>query len=590
VKNFVEFPPLGLVLVGLLGIGVAERSGLLPVLLRRLLAAAPGPLLVPMTVLVGVLSSLALDAGYVVLPPLAGALFLAAGRSPLAGIAAVTAGVTCGFSANLFITGLDPLLAGLSTAGAHLLDPDYAVAISANWWFMIASTLLLTAGRRLRHLALRGAAAAAAPTAANCRGGRAAARGAGRARRRTRAAACASPGWTFCSVLALLLAAVLIPGAPLAGEGARFPRWMEALVPLLLMLFLGTGIAYGIGAGSIKRDRDAVDMMGETMRTMGPYLVLAFFAAQFIACFGHSRLGEMLAVVGGGWLAALALPPAALMLAFIGVVMARQPAHRLGLGQVRLLRAGVRAHVHAGRHQPGADPGGLPGRRLRDQRHHAVQPLPDHHPGLHAPLSAGRRARHPAGADAALHAGVRAGLGGAAGGLGGGRLAARARRRADLVVLSSSVRGVPVGRFPGRSAWNRQQMPTGAEEPGAATERIQPLPSRAGQRVSRDGQQHETLPALPMLRCRLASTICLAAEANNSNDKQAERYACDAQSQLRVSIHTGRCLAADAGIRASARQSKRDGGRELPRRRRQHPLRRIRPRRRRRGGQGLQDQ
>jgi aminobenzoyl-glutamate transport protein len=145
VDNFVDFPPLGLVLVGLLGIGVAERSGLLPVLLRRLLAAAPSPLLVPMTVFVGVLSSLALDAGYVVLPPLAGALFLAAGRSPLAGIAAVTAGVTCGFSANLFITGLDPLLAGLSTAAAALLDPELRVAISANWWFMIASTLLLTA-------------------------------------------------------------------------------------------------------------------------------------------------------------------------------------------------------------------------------------------------------------------------------------------------------------------------------------------------------------------------------------------------------------------------------------------------------------
>jgi aminobenzoyl-glutamate transport protein len=129
-------------------------------------------------------------------------------------------------------------------------------------------------------------------------------------------------GWTSAALLVLLLAAVLIPGAPLAGEGARFPRWMEALVPILLIVFLGTGLAYGIGAGSIKRDRDAVDMMGETMRTMGPYLVLAFFAAQFIACFGHSRLGEMLAVVGGGWLAELALDPAALMLAFIVVVMA----------------------------------------------------------------------------------------------------------------------------------------------------------------------------------------------------------------------------------------------------------------------------
>jgi aminobenzoyl-glutamate transport protein len=320
VRNFVEFPPLGLVLVGLLGIGVAERSGLLPVLLRRLLAASPARLLVPMTVFVGVLSSLALDAGYVVLPPLAGALFLAAGRSPLAGIAAVTAGVTCGFSANLFLTGLDPLLAGLSTAAAHLLDPDYEVAISANWWFMIVSTLVLTAAGALvtwrfveprlprpsaEEMQAHAAPAGEAPATAHDedRGLRYA-------------------GWTLAVLALLLLAAVLIPGAPLAGAGARFPRWMEVLVPILLIVFLGTGLAYGIGGGSIRRDRDAVDMMGETMRTMGPYIVLAFFAAQFISAFGHSRLGEMLAVVGGAWLAELALPPAALMLAFIGVVMA----------------------------------------------------------------------------------------------------------------------------------------------------------------------------------------------------------------------------------------------------------------------------
>ena len=338
VDNFVEFPPLGLVLVGLLGIGVAERSGLLPVLLRRLLAAAPGRLLVPMTVFVGILSSLALDAGYVVLPPLAGALFLAAGRSPLAGIAAVTAGVTCGFSANLFLTGLDPLLAGLSTAAAHLLDPDYEVAISANWWFMIVSTVLLTAAGafvtwrfvepRLPRPTSAEMVAGVQPAASGDKdtpegeaevtlepSGQAEA-----ARNEPRGLRFA--GWTVLMLLVLLLAAVLIPGAPLAGEGARFPRWMEALVPILLIVFLSTGLAYGIGAGSIKRDRDAVNMMGETMRTMGPYLVLAFFAAQFIACFGHSRLGEMLAVVGGSWLAELSLDPAALMLAFIAVVMA----------------------------------------------------------------------------------------------------------------------------------------------------------------------------------------------------------------------------------------------------------------------------
>jgi aminobenzoyl-glutamate transport protein len=313
VENFVSFPPLGLVLVGLLGIGVAERSGLLPVVLRRLLAASPRPLLVPMTVLVGILSSLALDAGYVVLPPLAGALFLAAGRSPLAGIAAVTAGVTCGFSANLFLTGLDPLLAGLSTAGAGLIDPDYRVSISANWWFMIASTLILTATGAAVTLWL------VEPRLERPAGGDE--RDVSAANRFAEDRGLRLAALTLFVIMALILASILIPGAPLAGQGAHFPRWMEVLVPLLLILFLGIGLAYGIGAGTIRDDRDAVAMMSETMKSMGPYIVLAFFAAQFIACFGHSRLGEMFAIAGGGWLAALSLPTTVLVLAFIVLVM-----------------------------------------------------------------------------------------------------------------------------------------------------------------------------------------------------------------------------------------------------------------------------
>ena len=323
VDNFVQFPPLGLVLVGLLGIGVAERSGLVPVLLRRLLSATPSVLLVPATVFVGILSSLALDAGYVVLPPLAGALFLAAGRSPLAGIAAVTAGVTCGFSANLFITGLDPLLAGLSTAGATLLDPNYRVAISANWWFMIASTLVLmlvgaVVTRRVVEPRLESSVTAAPQPQVKPQVEPWHTADASQEENRGLLWA----GVTLFLLAILILATVWIPGAPLAGQGEHFPRWMEVLVPLLLLFFLATGLAYGLGAGSISNDRDAVDMMGETMKTMGPYLVLAFFAAQFIACFTHSRLGEMLAIAGGDWLAGLHLPTTALVLAFVALVMA----------------------------------------------------------------------------------------------------------------------------------------------------------------------------------------------------------------------------------------------------------------------------
>lgn len=144
VNNFITFPPLAIVLVGMLGIGLAERSGFLPALLRRSILLVPQSLLTPATIFLGIMSSMALDAGYVVLPPIAAALYIAAGRSPLVGIAAVFAGISAGFSANLLITALDPLLSGLTQTAAQILVENYQVAVTANWWFMLASTILLT--------------------------------------------------------------------------------------------------------------------------------------------------------------------------------------------------------------------------------------------------------------------------------------------------------------------------------------------------------------------------------------------------------------------------------------------------------------
>jgi len=135
VSNFIKFPPLAIVLVGMLGIGLAERSGFLPALLRRSILLVPQSLLTPATIFLGIMSSMALDAGYVVLPPIAAALYIAAGRSPLTGIAAVFAGISAGFSANLLITALDPLLSGLTQTAAQILVADYQVAVTANWWF-----------------------------------------------------------------------------------------------------------------------------------------------------------------------------------------------------------------------------------------------------------------------------------------------------------------------------------------------------------------------------------------------------------------------------------------------------------------------
>ena len=128
----------------MLGIGLAERSGLLPALIVSAGMAVSEKLLVPAMIFLGIMSSMALDAGYVVLPPIAAVLFMAMGKSPLLGIAASFAGVSAGFGANLFITAIDPLLAGFTEAAAQLIEPDYKVAVTSNWWFMAVSTIVLT--------------------------------------------------------------------------------------------------------------------------------------------------------------------------------------------------------------------------------------------------------------------------------------------------------------------------------------------------------------------------------------------------------------------------------------------------------------
>jgi aminobenzoyl-glutamate transport protein len=321
VKNFTGFPPLGVVLVGMLGIGVAERSGFIGALLKALLLAVPSSLLTPTIFFVGVMSSMGLDAGYVVLPPVAAALYTAVGRSPLVGIGAVFAGVSAGFSANLFITSLDPLLAEFSTTGAHLIDPGYAVAATANLWFMIASTFLLTAvGWAVTAWWVEPRFADKAPE----EGGpvpRSAEELAAQQLTSDEKRALLWAGGAAVATVAVFAAASWFPGAPLHGLDPPFPRWVRVIVPLIFLGFLVPGIVYGVVTGAFRSDKDVAGAMGQVMAGMGPYLVMAFFAAQFIAYFAHSGLGEMLALAGGQVLARAALPSALLMVGFIGVVM-----------------------------------------------------------------------------------------------------------------------------------------------------------------------------------------------------------------------------------------------------------------------------
>jgi aminobenzoyl-glutamate transport protein len=314
VENFKQFPPLAIVLVGMLGIGLAERAGLIGVLLRTTLGAAPPALLTPVVVFLGVMSSIAVDAGYVVLPPVAAALYAAAGRSPLAGIAASIAGVAAGFSANLLPSGLDALLMGFTTAAARLVDSGYAVEATANLYFMQASTIVLTLVGWLVTARWVEPRLAAAPRAGS--GPSASVPLDASERRGLRAATVAG-----ILVLSLLAVAVAVPGAPLHGAAANGnPRWVGAIVPLLFVVFFVPGLAYGFAARTLRSDRDAAKVLAETMAAMGAYIVLAFFAAQFIEYFRWTGLGEMLAIAGGSQLARADLPTPLLLACFVGVV------------------------------------------------------------------------------------------------------------------------------------------------------------------------------------------------------------------------------------------------------------------------------
>jgi aminobenzoyl-glutamate transport protein len=321
--NFIDFPPLGVVLVGMLGIGVAERSGLIAAVLKAIMLVVPTKLLTPAMVFVGVMSSAGMDAGYVVLPPVAALLYLSVGRSPLAGIAAVFAGVSAGFCANLAITGLDPMLSELSQSAAKLVDDRYAVAATCNWGFAAFSTFFLTfIGWAVTAWFVEPRLNARATE----HGGPSDAATLDQHQQRIDADEKRGLIWAVLAMVgfaAAVVALVATPGALLHGTDAtsnNFSKWVVVIVPIIFFAFLVPALAYGIGAKTIKNDKDAARMMTEAMAAMAPIIVLAFFAGQFIAWFGQSNLGTMFAITGGRAIAEAGLPTWAVLIAFILLV------------------------------------------------------------------------------------------------------------------------------------------------------------------------------------------------------------------------------------------------------------------------------
>lgn len=320
VRNFTGFAPLGLVIVVVIGIGIAERSGLITAALRRLLSVIPPSLLTAGVVFTGVMSSMAVDAGYVVFVPLGAVLFLAVGRHPLAGLAAAFAGVSGGFSANLLITSLDPLLAGLSTQAAQLVDPAYTAQVTGNYYFMVASVFLVTIVGAI--VTTKIVEPRLGPPPARTDEDSAGMGTLGPDERR----GLRNAGLVFLAgVIAMLALTVpenaILRDPTLAGERVviQLRPFFDSLVMIIMLLFLAMGIAYGVTTKSITSDKDVARMSSESVAVLGSYIVLAFAAAQFVAYFNWSNLGLILAVEGASTLKAAGLEGIPLLIGFIVV-------------------------------------------------------------------------------------------------------------------------------------------------------------------------------------------------------------------------------------------------------------------------------
>jgi len=312
VSNFVNFAPVGSVLVAVMGIGIAEHSGLLAVALRALVLRVPSRLLSFSIVLAGVLSSIAMDVGYVVLIPLAALIYKSAGRNPLLGIAAAFAGVSGGFSANLLIGPVDAVLAGISTEAAKLMDADYVVGIAANYYFMLVSTLLISVvgawvtdfivARRLDNNLDKQADIEALSA--------------------KQVKALKVVGLFTLVFIGMLLIGLLpeqgILRDPVSHSIVQSP-FIHGIVVVVAVYAGLAGIIFGRVSSVYQKNSDFIAGMESTMSTMAGYLVLFFFAAQFVNYFAWSNLGTIISVQGAAMLTALQLPPVLLIVLLVFV-------------------------------------------------------------------------------------------------------------------------------------------------------------------------------------------------------------------------------------------------------------------------------
>jgi aminobenzoyl-glutamate transport protein len=319
-RTLTNFAPLGTVMVVMLGAAVAERAGLFSALIRSSLRNAPRVFLTPIVAIIGMVSHHASDAAYVVFIPLAALVYAAVGRHPLVGLAAAFAAVSGGFAGNVTPGQLDVLLFSFTQEAARIIDPTWTMNPLGNWWFILAIVVLFTPiiwyitdrvieprlgqwnGQADADLLVELEKSAITP--------------------QEKAGLRAAGGAAFL-VVAVITALSVWPGyTPLIDETQSGPAQLQpfysALIAGFMLLFLLSGIAFGLRAGTITSDRDVVRLMAEGMKSLAPYMVFAFFAAHFVAMFNWSRLGPIIAIEGAEALKAIELPTPALLVGVLG--------------------------------------------------------------------------------------------------------------------------------------------------------------------------------------------------------------------------------------------------------------------------------
>ncbi|MBE1555807.1 AbgT family transporter [Sporosarcina limicola] len=308
--NFTGFAPLGLVLAMMIGIGLAERVGLLEATIKRTIMKAPKRLVSFTIVFVGIMGNIASDAAFVIIPPLAAMVYYTIGRHPLAGLAAGFSGVGAGFTANLIINGTDGLLSGISTEAIKTFDPTMVVTPVDNYYFMAVSVFILAiAGAiltdkfvepRLGKFTRKLDKKMAAPSEHEGRGLR-------------------NAGIAGFLYIALLAVGLFWPSSVLRNEdGGLIPStFLDGIIPIILFFFIVVGITYGRTTGKIETSRDIPKFMSEAMKDMSGYIVLIFAAAQFISYFNWSNLGVWVAVSGANFLQNIGLTGISVILGYI---------------------------------------------------------------------------------------------------------------------------------------------------------------------------------------------------------------------------------------------------------------------------------